>query len=72
MTGDLDVYKYNVINIVPTNSMSAFAILRYSKTTPSDTFPYDYMQLGYTYKIDIEKVTYNSEEIKWACFCISR
>lgn len=52
--------------------MSAFAILQYTKTTPSATFPYDYMQIGYTYKIDTEKVKYNTEEIKWACFCISR
>lgn len=72
ITGDLDVYKYNVINIVPTNSMTTFAILKYTKTTPFDTFPYDYMQIGYSYKIDDEKIINNTAEVTWACFCIPR
>ena len=52
--------------------MICFAILEYVSTTPNDNFPYNYIQYGHTFKISNDTVTYNTDSVKWACFCIPR
>lgn len=70
ITGDLDIYHYIVINMVPTNDMSAFAILTYRRVNTS--FEYDYMQIGYIYRITDGRVSFSGNTDTWACFCIPR
>ena len=56
--------------MVPTNDMSAFAILTYRRVNTS--FEYNYMQIGYIYRIADDKVSFSVNTDTWACFCIPR
>ena len=69
ITGDLDIYKYLVINMVPTTDMRAFVILTYKRVNASFG---NYIQIGYVYRIVDDKVVFNTNQDKWACFCIPR